>query len=213
MSGGTGVGLGELVKYPLPSLLGNANAGVFNADTHLIRVYLGGGNDNAADLGEFDRVADKVGNDLPNFLGVTPVASCQCRLGYEVNLQSLALGCLTLQVADFVDQTDQVELDSFHLDSIGFYFGQVEYFTDQVQQGLARVKRGPCEALLLRRGVGFQQQFVHADDAMQGRANFMAHDGQELGFGDVGRFCCQLRFFEIHGALAQPNSEFPFSFL
>ena len=42
-------------------------------------------------------------------------------------------------------------------------------------------------AALLRRQVGVQQQPDHADDAVHGRADLVAHVGQELALGDVGR--------------------------
>ena len=42
-----------------------------------------------------------------------------------------------------------------------------------------------CCSAFERRG---QRQFGHADDAVHGRADFVAHRGQELALGAVGRF-------------------------
>ncbi len=40
---------------------------------------------------------------------------------------------------------------------------------------------------LLGRQFGVEQQFRHADDAVHRRADFVAHIGEELAFGAVGR--------------------------
>ncbi len=44
-------------------------------------------------------------------------------------------------------------------------------------------------ASLLGRQTGLQAQLGHAQNAVHGRANFMAHVGQKVTFGSIGRLC------------------------
>ena len=70
----------------------------------------------------------------------------------------------------------------------GLDLGEVEDVVDDAEQRLAARAHGSrrssrCSAVRL----GVQQQLGHADDAVHGRADLVAHVGQELALGDVGR--------------------------
>ena len=56
---------------------------------------------------------------------------------------------------------------------------------------------------LLRRQGRFRQRLRHADDAVQGRADLMAHIGEELALGAVGRLGHVARLGEGAGVILQ----------
>ena len=70
----------------------------------------------------------------------------------------------------------------------GFDLGEVEDVVDQPQKGLGGV--GDDGRLVALASVGDlgRQQIREPDDGVHGRADFMAHIGEEFGFGGVGLF-------------------------
>jgi hypothetical protein len=69
----------------------------------------------------------------------------------------------------------------------GLDLRDVEDVVEDRQQGLARIPHH-IQPLALRRGeILARHDLGHAEYAVQRRADFMAHIGQELGLGGVGR--------------------------
>ena len=82
----------------------------------------------------------------------------------------------------------QIEGLVLEVELAGFDFGKIENIVDDGQQRFAAGSDGfHVTALLVVQG-GLQQQPGHGNDAVHRCANFMAHIGQELGFGTGGRF-------------------------
>ena len=66
--------------------------------------------------------------------------------------------------------------------------GEIEDVVDHREQGFARVLDGHKVLALLGRQLALQDQFRHADDRVQRRADLVAHVGQEGALGAAGGF-------------------------
>ncbi|MNT16512.1 hypothetical protein D3C72_1516170 [compost metagenome] len=114
-------------------------------------------------------------------------------------------GVLRQQVGGVLDQRTEVEGDVFEFELTGIELRQIEDIVEQFHQYLARVM-GNRQLLLLfgiQRSVEGQRD--HPEQAIEGRADFMAHVGQEhrAGFGHVeGGTACGFQFLV---GLAQPG--------
>ena len=85
-----------------------------------------------------------------------------------------------------------LEGEIFQLHVVGLNFRKIQQVVDDVQQGHAGAVDFLDVVPLLRREVGIQGQIGHAHDAVHGRADFVAHIGQENAFGGIGRLCLVL---------------------
>jgi len=84
------------------------------------------------------------------------------------------------------DQVAEIELQRFHLQLAGFDLGQVEHVVEDAQQAFAGLA-DDFQPFDLFRGQGVAGHGLgHAEDAVEGRADFMAHGGQEGGLGGAG---------------------------
>ena len=80
----------------------------------------------------------------------------------------------------------QVEVHALQLDLLRLDLGQVEDVVNQGQQRPPAVFNNAGVFALFRRETGLEQQLQHAQDAIHGRADFVAHVGQETAFRNVG---------------------------
>src|SRR6185437_1152345 len=93
----------------------------------------------------------------------------------------------------------EIERRGFEDQFAGFNLGKIE---NVVQQGEKCLARGYSEREVLPLFAGQlrpQRQMRHADDAIQGSANLMAHVGEELTLGATGELGGLLGF--LQGAL------------
>ncbi len=170
-------------------ILGNADPGIrhFKADTaDLFR--FGDERDANADcplLGEFDRVADKVEQDLADSRRIAPEAARGSRIDQRPELQSLLRRLRREQRRRTLHDLDQIEVDRFELDLAGFELRDIEDVVDDGQQRFRTVAHHLGIFALFRGQAGVQQQSVHAENPVHRRADLVAHIGQELGFGPV----------------------------
>ena len=83
----------------------------------------------------------------------------------------------------------QREGDRLQGEFAGLDFGEVQNIVEDPQQRLCG-RPGQGQVFPLLGGeVGVQQKVRHAQDAVHGRADFVAHVGEELTLGTIGRFC------------------------
>ena len=80
----------------------------------------------------------------------------------------------------------QVAGDRLQLQLPGLDLGEVQDIVEDRQKSFGRDLERLAIAPLLAAQSGAEQQFIHADDAVHGRANFMADRGQEFALGAVG---------------------------
>ena len=85
------------------------------------------------------------------------------------------------------ENVPQVELDRIEFHLAGLDLGEVEDVVDHGEQRIRRGAGGLDVVALLRGELGVQSQFRHSQDAVHGRPDLMAHVGQELALGQVGR--------------------------
>ena len=90
---------------------------------------------------------------------------------------------------DLVEQAGKLDFFPLHIHLAGFDLGEVKHVVNETQQVLAytddfvQVVADGWVARVL--GI-FEQQLAETDDGVQGRAQFVAHVGQEKAFGAVG---------------------------
>ena len=84
----------------------------------------------------------------------------------------------------------------------GFNFRKIENVINDREQRIGRTLRQFQMLTLYRREIGIQRQLNHAKDAVHGRANLMAHIGQELTLGVASGLGCRFGAFElgVHGS-------------
>ncbi len=139
-------------------------------------------------LGELDGIASQVDQNLPQMARVTVQVKRRLRCDMRRELQSLGmcLGCH--HRADTIDQAMEIEIFLGGGNAAGFDARNIEYVFDQFQQGVGRCVNDLGIFLLRLVEPGFSQKVGHPDHAIEWGAQFMAHVGQEVGFGLAGVF-------------------------
>ena len=89
---------------------------------------------------------------------------------------------------DLGDHAANVAIDHLDFEFIGFDLAEVEKVADQLEQGLRRDARHPRQLGLLAVELGRGQELQIADDAVERRADLVAHIGEESGLRDAGLF-------------------------
>ena len=186
-----GGALGRLFEFAEDSLLrlrGDADAGVAHDERDLSRPDARLGNQrNAAGLRKFDGVACKVEQHLAQPRGVAKHLLRQTLIDIGGDLELARLRAWREQFGDVLDHGGERERTLLKVDLAGFDLGEIEQFVDQRHQRVA--------GCLDRLGIGsllggercIEQEVAHADDAVQGRADFMRRHGKEFRFGAVRR--------------------------
>ena len=90
------------------------------------------------------------------------------------------------------------------LNSIGSTSSLPASIFEKSRMSLSSVSRESAECLAMFRysrcssvEIGFEDQLGHADNAVHGRANFVAHGGQKFAFGEIGGVGGFAAFFEL----------------
>ena len=84
-----------------------------------------------------------------------------------------------------VDHIAQIEVDFLQFQAIGLDLGQIQHAVDQGEQGLGAAAD---DVHVLALGVvegGLGQDLRHADDAIHGRADFVADVGEKIALGAI----------------------------
>jgi len=139
-------------------------------------------------LGELDGVGHQVGEHLTQAQRVTMDDGGQARLLAEAQLQALFVGARCHQLQRVFHQGAQHKVAVGQLQSPGLDLCEVQDVVDDLQQALARAVHGLRKAALLVVQGGAQQQLGHAQNAVHGRSDLMAHVGHELALGLAGAF-------------------------
>ena len=105
----------------------------------------------------------------------------------DFQVQPFLVGPHLNDADNVVHQRPQRAIDGFDRQSVGFDPRQVENVVDQLQQDLSVLGNRFQElALILVGHVRAQQQIGEAQNGRHGRADLVAHVGQELALGAVG---------------------------
>ncbi len=135
---------------------------------------------------ELDGVADQVGNDLPQAILITDKHTRQVRIAAVDQLQALLLRPYTQRLQQMAKRLIQVEDSPVELQPAGLHDGEIQDVVDQDQQGFARLLYNIQILALVSIQVGGQHQIGHADHRIHGRADLMAHVGQQHALRAIG---------------------------
>ena len=208
------VGLGEALEDPLARLGGDADAGVGNlaAQQHAavaqrlsVRRH-----DDAARLGEFQRVGAEIEQHLAQVLLVAD--ECRRRAGRdaEAKPERLAAGLRDQHGAGLGEQREEIEIDLREGHPPGLDAREVKDGLDLGEQRPTGVLHGPRHILLLAVELGFEQHRAHADHGVERRAQLVADAGQEQAFRAIGRFGLLLGARELadqHAGIERQDQE------
>ena len=88
----------------------------------------------------------------------------------------------------FLHQIANIETSGFDFQPAGLDFREIEHFVDYRQHQIGGHPDRFQVVPLYRTEIGVESQTGHADDAVHGRADFVAHIGQKFALGAAGRF-------------------------
>ena len=153
--------------------------------------------DHFALLGELERVADQVDEDLPQARGIADDGAGRLRIVEVGEVEVLLRRARAEEVEHLLEAGDEVEADLLEFERAGLDLREVENLVDDGEQAVAALPDRLGEHRLLLGQVGVEQQAGHADHAVHRRADFVAHVGQEGRLGDVGRVGLLLRLLQF----------------
>ena len=139
-------------------------------------------------LRELDGVADEVDDDLAQAAIVADHHVGHFGMDEAGQFQSLLVRANGKRLHRVAKTFPQVERAAIEREFARFDLREVEDVVDHREQGLARVPDRLEELPLLDRKMALQDQFRHADDRVQWRADLVAHVGQERALGATGGF-------------------------
>ena len=141
---------------------------------------------NAAGRGELDGVAGEIEQHLPQPCRVADHFQRQAFVDIGGDLDLAGLRPRRQQFGDALDQVRECERAMFEVDLAGLDLGIIQQFLNQREQRIAGGLHRPDVSDLLRRKRRIHQQAAHADDPVQGGADFVARHGQEARLGTAG---------------------------
>ena len=188
-SRGGRVRLGERLEQPPHGLRGDPQAGVADLEADqrdlvadLDPLHL---DNDLSIFRELDGVPGEIDQDLSQPSGVSPRHHRNLRADRADQLQPLGMGPLRHQAGHVLDRIPQIELDAFNIQPPRFDLREVEDVIDDREQGLGGPRGGADEFELLLGERRIAEEIEHADHAVHGCADLVAHRGQEdrLGLG------------------------------
>ena len=137
-------------------------------------------------LGELERAADQIHQHLLQAASVGEQLIQGIRVHFAIQRQPLSGSHNTHWLQRGIQQRSQTEILRIEVELAGLDFGSVQDVVQQPQQGVGRHLDHAKIFVLLRRELRFEDKTGHADDPVHGRANLVAHIGQEGALGAVG---------------------------
>ena len=128
-------------------------------------------------MGELDRVVQQIGQHLAQTPGVTAHMGKQPGLHQPQQPEPLAVGGFRQHLQGVRHHIAHIEVVHFKRQLARFDLGEIQDVIDNGQQQVAALADGLHKVVLVGIKGGFLQQAGHADDAIHGRADFVAHVG------------------------------------
>ena len=192
-----GIGLDEFLENILALLDGNADPGIAHFDAQKAAALVVRQLDfdaDAAFLGEFDGVADQIGQHLAEAHFVNADDARHIMADHGDDLDALGMGAGPQKLGDAIEQGADFDFVFIQGERTGFDLGEIQNVADQGEQRFARLGDGLGIGALVGAQIGFQQQPAHAQHAIHGGADFVAHGGQEARLGPGARLGGIARF-------------------
>ena len=138
-------------------------------------------------LGKLDCVTGQVDQDLPQAQWVAAQVERRVRVDAERHFKRLVRRPGDHDVGQILEHSVELKIDFFYIKLARLDLGKIEDVVDDPQQGVGRGLHFVQVVTLLFREIRAQCQTRQPDDGVQGRADFVAHIGEEFGFRLVGR--------------------------
>ncbi|OQB97256.1 MAG: hypothetical protein BWX86_00421 [Verrucomicrobia bacterium ADurb.Bin122] len=172
--------------------MGDADAGVGDGELEVGDVALdvaeGEACGDGAALGEFEGVAEEIGDDLPEACGVADEGLGNVGGDIEGESEFFGLGVEAHGLDEGLEFGARGEGDGFEGEFTGFEFGRVEDVVEEAEE-VKGAFMGDFGVVAIVGGKGaFAEEVEEADDAAEWGADLVAHDGEELAFGLGGGF-------------------------
>ena len=189
-AGGGAVALGESLEHPGLLFRGDADAGVAHREPENNlpvpqRIQLAVDHHLAA-LGKLDGIPHQVEEDLAQAPGITHQRVGDIGTHVTGQLQPPLLRPEGQRLQGVGQGVPEIEGRLFHLQLAGLDLREVQDVVDEGQEGFRRVLDGGQVFALLARELGVQRQLRHPHDGVHGRADLVAHVGQEVALGAGG---------------------------
>ena len=186
-----------MAEQPAHRFRRDADAGVVHHETDALEpvrsVQVDDLEGNDAFFGELDRVADQIEQDLAQAAGISAHQLVQGRRHEGDDLDALGKGARGQQFDHRFGLVQDRELGLLQFQAPGLDLGEVQDVVDDGEQRFAALADGFGVIALVGGKPGIEEQPGHADDAVHGRADLVAHRGQEFRLGMVGGFRLLLR--------------------
>ncbi len=143
------------------------------------------GDHHLALLRKLDGISEQVEEDLAEPSGVPTDCVGHIRVKQASEIHSFVEPALGQQVHCLVHGGAQIEVEEFEGQLAGFDFRKVEDVVDHHQQMIAAVTDHLGILPLFGRKLGVEQKAGHADHAIHGGPDLMAHGGQKLRLGSI----------------------------
>jgi len=187
----------------------DADAGVGDACLDQVAVRQSGdGERDGAGIGELDGVGDEIADDLADAGEIPDDGGGNGVIDPAGERELLLRGDRFEEAQDIVDGAAEIERALFDFEGVGFDLGEVEEIVEQAEEGFAAGENGDDVVALSGIEVGAFEQAGEAEHAVHGRANLVAHGGEEFRFGLVGGFGGFLGGGEGAGAIFDDGLEF-----
>ena len=141
----------------------------------------------AAALGELDRIAGEVEQNLAQPRRVADHPRRQALVDIAADFEALCLGARPKQLDRLLDKGRERERPRREIEPAGFDLGEVENLLDQRQQRFPRGFHRFQIGLLLGGQRRVAEQIGHAENAVERRADLVRHHGEKTRLGAVGR--------------------------
>ncbi len=210
---GGGIGLGKGLEQACALLLGESDAGILDAETELhtrrLPLYEFAPHDHLALLGKFNGIVAQVGENLSQSSRIPHQMIGHIVAGGVDQLQPLLLALGADQHRKVGQHLIQLEGNRLHGELACLDLGKIENVVDDAEQRLGRCLNFCQIIVLLFIEIGLQGQIAHANHSIHGRADFVTHVGQKIGFVLIGALQL-LGFFTNLPATLLQNAVFLF---
>ena len=173
-------------------LVGHTDTGVAHLKTqrHLVAGGLHQPHRNAdfTHLGEFDRVVGVIDENLPQPQGIADHVGRHIGRHITHQFQALGASLVAHHVRDTFEHAIEQKRLPLHHQLAGLDFGKIQDVVDHAQQVLPCLLDLADVVMLARAEARLERQVRHPDDGVHGRADLVAHVGQEVGFERCGFF-------------------------
>ena len=188
-----GIGLDAFLENLLALGGRHAYAGVAHIEAQHLAQILDLDAD-AAFFGELDGIAHQVGDDLTQAPFISQDGLRHVWSNNNGDFHALGMAARAQKFRDAAKRSSKIHFVFVQLQHARFDLGEVQDVADQGQQRFARLGDGFRISALFGAQIGFEQEAAHAQHAFHGRADFVAHGGQEAGLGAAGLLGIVARF-------------------